>query len=39
MLALSHTFTSLAGEKYISLTTFRKTGEAVVTSSLFFVTL
>jgi hypothetical protein len=29
MVVQSHTFTKLIKEKYISLTTFRKTGEAV----------
>ena len=35
MVVESYTFTNLAKEKYISLTTFRKTGEAVITPVWF----
>jgi len=35
MVVQSHTFTKLIKEKYISLTTFRKTGEAVATPMWF----
>ncbi len=35
MVVESYTFTNLVKEKYISLTTFRKTGEAVVTPVWF----
>jgi uncharacterized protein len=35
MLVQTYTFTNLVREKYLSLTTFRKTGEAVVTPMWF----
>ncbi len=35
MVVQSYTFTNLVKEKYLSLTTFRKTGEAVVTPMWF----
>jgi hypothetical protein len=37
MVVESYTFAALDKEKYISLTTFRKTGEAVVTPVWFAV--